>query len=99
VFSGVKRREQQTSSQWGFLNSCLLLGLVLMIFYCSWVNNKIVTRGYRLNDLRKVEKHLIEEQGKLEAELATLKRPQNLAYLARQLGLKEPRPGYKIVIP
>ncbi len=90
---------RQESSQWGFLNSCLLLILVLMIFYCSWVNNKIVTRGYRLSELRKIEKHLIEEQGKLEAELATLKRPQNLARLARQLGLKEPRSGHKIVMP
>ena len=99
MFSRVKLRGKPPQSQWGVLNSCLLLVLVFMIFYCSWVNNKIVTRGYRLNELRKEEKHLIEEQGKLQAELATLKRPQNLARLARQLGLKEPRPGYKIVLP
>lgn len=90
---------QQETSQWGGLNSCLLLILVLMIFYCSWVNNKIVTRGYRLNELRKIEKNLVEKQGKLEAELATLRRPQNLARLARQLGLKEPRSGHKILLP
>lgn len=93
------RARQEQPSQWGFLNGCLLLILVLMIFYCSWVNNKIVTRGYRLSDLRKNEKHLIEEQGKLEAELATLKRPQNLARLALKLGLKEPRSGHKKVLP
>lgn len=95
----VSEGGKQVSSLWGVLNSCLLVVLVLMLFYCSWVNNKIVTRGYRLNDLRKEEKHLITEQGKLEAELATLKRPQNLARLARQLGLKEPRSGHKIVLP
>lgn len=73
--------------------------MVGMLFYCSWINNKIVTRGYRLNELRQEEKHLIEEQDKLRAELATLKRPQNLARLARLLGLKEPRPGHKMVLP
>ena len=73
--------------------------MVGMIFYCSLLNNKIVTRGYRLNDLRQEEKYLVEEQDKLEAELATLKRPQNLARLARALGLKEPRPGHKMVLP
>ena len=87
------------SSQWGWFNSFLLVVMVGMIFYCSWLNNKIVTRGYRLNDLRQEEKYLIEEQDKLQAELATLKRPQNLAHLARLLGLKEPRPGHKMVIP
>jgi len=90
---------KQTPSQWGFLNSCFLVVLVFMIFYCSWVNNKIVTRGYRLNDLRKEEKILLEEQAKLAAEFATLKRPQKLARLARQLGLNEPGPGHKIVLP
>ena len=73
--------------------------MVGMLFYCSWINNKIMTRGYRLNELRQEEKHLIEEQDKLQAELATLKRPQNLARLARLLGLKEPRPGHKMVLP
>ena len=86
-------------SQWGWLNSCLLVVMVGMIFYCSWLNNKIVTRGYRLNELRQDEKQLIEEQDKLQAELATLKRPQNLARLAWLLGLKEPRPGHKVVLP
>ncbi len=86
-------------SQWSWLNSCLLVVMVMMIFYCSWINNKIVARGYRLNDLREEAKHLIEEQDKLQAELATLKRPQNLARLARLLGLKEPRPGHKMVLP
>lgn len=91
--------KKKQPSQWGWVNSCLLVVMVGMIFYCSWLNNKIVTRGYRLNELRQVEKHLIEEQDKLEAELATLKRPQNLARLARKLGLKEPRSGHKMVLP
>ncbi len=86
-------------SQWSWLNSCLLVVMVGMMFYCSCLNHKIVARGYRLNDLREAEKHLIEEQDKLQAELATLKRPQNLARLARLLGLKEPRPGHKMVLP
>ncbi len=86
-------------SQWGWLNSCLLVIMVGMIFYCSLLNNKIVTRGYRLSDLRQEEKYLSEEQDKLKAELATLKRPQNLVRLARVLGLKEPRPGHKMVLP
>ena len=86
-------------SRWGWLNSCLLVVMVGMIFYCSWLNNKIVTRGYRLNELRQDEKQLIENQDMLQAELATLKRPQNLARLARLLGLKEPRPGHKVVLP
>ena len=58
-----------------------------------------MTRGYRLNELRQDEKQLIENQDMLQAELATLKRPQNLARLARLLGLKEPRPGHKVVLP
>ncbi len=92
----VKKKQP---SQWSRLNSCLLVVMVGMIFYCSWINNKIVTRGYRLNELRQAEKHLIEEQDKLEAELATLKSPRNLARLARRLGLKEPRSGHKMVLP
>ncbi len=52
-----------------------------------------------MNELRQDEKQLIENQDMLQAELATLKRPQNLARLARLLGLKEPRPGHKVVLP
>ncbi|MBN2809933.1 MAG: hypothetical protein JXR80_10615 [Deltaproteobacteria bacterium] len=89
-------KEQQ---QWGRLNGCLLVVMVGMIFYCSWLNNKIVTRSYRLNELRQDEKKLVEERDKLQAELATLKRPQNLARLARALGLQEPLPGHKVVLP
>lgn len=85
-------------SQWGWLNSFLLATMLGMIFYCSWLNNKIVTRGYHLNELCQNEKQLLEKQDKLQAELATLKRPQNLARLARLLGLKEPRPGHKVIL-
>ena len=91
--------KKNQSSQWSWLHSCLLVLMVGMIFYCSWINNKIVTQGYRLSELRQVEKKLVEEQDKLEAELATLKSPRNLARLARRLGLREPRPGYKMVLP
>ncbi|MBN2705681.1 MAG: hypothetical protein JXR89_04485 [Deltaproteobacteria bacterium] len=88
----------QTSS-WSRLNGFLLLLLVGLIFYCSWLNNKIVTRSYKLNDLRQEEKQLIEERDKLQAELATLQRPQNLMHLGKLLGLKEPKSGQKIILP
>ncbi|HDS16371.1 MAG TPA: hypothetical protein ENN66_07130 [Proteobacteria bacterium] len=88
----------QTSS-WSRINGLLLFLLVGLIFYCSWLNNKIVTRSYKLNDLRREEKQLIEERDKLQAELATLQRPQNLVLLGKLLGLKEPKSGQKIILP
>ena len=80
-------------------NLLLLILLVGMIFYCSWVNNRVVIRGYELSKLRQREKQLLDEQEKLRTELATLLRPQNLARLARRLGLKPPAPGHKVIMP
>jgi cell division protein FtsL len=93
--SGLKLQ----SSRWGLLNTLLLLLLVGALFFCSWINNKAVIRGYELSRLRTEEKNLLEQQDKLQAELATLLRPQNLARLARELGLREPQPGHKVVLP
>ncbi len=87
------------SSRLGLLNALLLLLLVGSLFFCSWINNKAMIRGYELSRLRIEEKNLLEEQDKLQAELATLLRPQNLARLAHELGLKEPQPGQKVVLP
>jgi len=84
---------------WNWLYAILLGVMVGTLFYCSWINNRTVIRGYELNDLRAEERHLLEEQDKLQAELATLLRPQNLARLARKLGLREPQVGHKVVLP
>lgn len=85
-------------ANWSRLGFFLLLSLIGVIFYYSWLNNQIVTHGYRLSELRRTEKLLLEEQDKLKAEWATLKRPQNLTRLGLKLGLKEPEIGQKIVI-
>ena len=87
------------SHDWNWLHVVLLVVMVGTLFYCSWINNRTVIRGYELNDLRAEEKRLLEEQDKLQAELATLLRPQNLARLARKLGLREPQAGHKVVLP
>ncbi len=76
----------------------LLLILIGLICYCSWVNNRVLIRGYELSALRRREKRLIDEREKLETELATLLRPQHLSRLARRLGLKPPAPDHKVVL-
>ncbi len=93
--SGLKLQ----TSRLVLLNTMLLLLLLGSLFFCSWVNNKAVIKGYELSRLRTEEKNLLEQQDKLQAELATLLRPQNLARLALELGLKEPQPGQKVVLP
>jgi cell division protein FtsL len=65
---------------------------VLFLFCLGyvWIRVQVVETGYRLRQLQD-RKHKLEEANRsLMVESATLKSPQRLEQIARQMGLKRP---------
>jgi cell division protein FtsL len=75
----------------GFILSILLIAGV--IFFQSWVRNRIRSIGYAMNDLQKEEEILVREEENLILEEETLKDPARIDDIARnELGMSRLQP-------
>lgn len=82
----------------------VLIVVMLLLFMGSsigyvWSNYKGTQIGFDLSRLQRDERALMELNGKLKVELATLKSPQNLEAAARSLGLRDATPDQIIILP
>jgi hypothetical protein len=57
-----------------------------------WVHQDIVRLGYQLSDLEKQRRVVRQQLQQYEIELAAEESPENLARVARKLGLRPPSP-------
>lgn len=55
-----------------------------------WIRVQVVESGYRLRKLEEQQQKLKEDNRSLLIEAATLKSPQRMAQIAKQMGLQRP---------
>lgn len=80
----------------------LLLGAVLIALCMTqvWLQLQVVRIGYELQAARQMAQRLDQEHRELQAELAMLRDPAQLAEVARtRLGLVDPQRGQVVPLP
>lgn len=82
----------QQSRMRGTLKGVAVYLVIFLVFALGyvWARIQVVETGYRLRRLEEVREKLREENQSLTVEAATLRSPQRLESLARNMGLKRP---------
>ena len=85
-------RREREMRQFGIALTCLFL--LVMTF--AWQHFKAIEYGYKIQSLRIQRDGLIEENHALQLEESSLRDPQRIDGLARQMGLQSPQAGQVI---
>lgn len=85
-------RRGREMKQFGVALGCLFL--LVMTF--AWQHFRAIEYGYKIESLKVQREGLIEENHALRLEQASLRDPQRIDTLARQLGLQSPQAGQVI---
>ena len=95
----VKKRQSRkpvTTGTWVLLLSLFMVELLLS----AWFRVHCVQTGYAIGKENRKAQELVSLQNSLRIELARLKAPERISYIARnQLGLNMPGPEQTIVVP
>lgn len=81
----------------GVLVVCALVLTFGAVFYV-WQRYQYIKLGFEVNNLRREKARMEEIIDPLEVEAAYLSSPARLEALARELGLKEPKPAQVVVV-
>jgi cell division protein FtsL len=83
---------RQSLKMRGLLKTMAVYVSVIFAFSLGyvWTRVQVVETGYRLRQIQDQKEKLKEENRSLLVESATLKSPQRLEQIARQMGLKRP---------
>lgn len=82
---------QRTREMAMFLGTTVLLFLLVMVY--AWQHFSSIECGYRVEQLRAQRDGLVEMNRALRLEEASLRDPQRIDLLARQMGLAAPQAG------
>ncbi len=74
---------------WGVLAACTLTALAVLHI---WEQQRYVSLGYAVQQLRLERQQLLQQIGPLRAEIAHLERPQRLMRIGKALGFAPPLP-------
>ncbi len=85
-------RRSREMKQFGIALACLFL----LVMTYAWQHFKAVEYGYRIADLKVQRDGMAELNRALRLEEASLRDPQRIDELARQLGLQSPQAGQVI---
>jgi cell division protein FtsL len=85
-------KRQREMRQFGVALACLFL--LVMTF--AWQHFKAIEYGYKIQSLRIQRDGLVEENHALQFEESSLRDPQRIDGLARQMGLQSPQAGQVI---
>jgi len=70
--------------------------LFLLVMTFAWQHFRAIEYGYKIESLKLQRNGLVEENRALQLEEASLRDPQRIDTLARQLGLQSPQAGQVI---
>jgi cell division protein FtsL len=70
--------------------------LFLLVMLFAWQHFKAIEYGYRIESLRAQRNSLLEENRALNLEDASLRAPERIDVLARQMGMEPPQAGQVI---
>jgi len=88
----VKVSDPQRTREMGmFLATTVLLFLLVMVY--AWQHFSAIEYGYRIEQQRLQRDNLVELSRALRLEEASLRDPQRIDMLARQMGLAAPQAG------
>jgi cell division protein FtsL len=73
--------------------SIALACLCLLVLSYAWQHFKAVEYGYKISELQSQRDSLVEVNRALRLEEATLRSPERIDVLAKQMGLIPPEPG------
>jgi len=82
-------RREHEMRQFGAALACLFL--LVMTF--AWQHFKAIEYGYKIESLRIERNSLVEENHALQLQESSLRDPQRIDVLARQMGLQSPHAG------
>lgn len=85
-------RREREMRQFGVALACLFL--LVMTF--AWQHFKAIEYGYKIQSLRIQRSGLVEENHALRLQESSLRDPQRIDGLARQMGLQSPQAGQVI---
>jgi cell division protein FtsL len=85
-------RREREMKQFGVALACLFL--LVMTF--AWQHFKAIEYGYKIESLKIQQQSMLEENRALRLDDASLRDPQRIDALARQLGLQSPQAGQVI---
>src|ERR1700739_4305932 len=85
---------QHTREMTMFFAATVLLFLLVMVY--AWQHFSVIEYGYRVEQLRSQRDGLLEMNRALRLEEASLRDPQRIDRLARQMGLAAPPAGQGI---
>jgi cell division protein FtsL len=85
-------RRGRERKQLGIALSCLFL----LVMTYAWQHFRAIEYGYKIESLKMQRDGLVEENRGLRLEEASLRDPQRIDTLARQLGLQSPQAGQVI---
>ncbi len=84
-----RRREMKTFS-------IVLTCLCLLVLSYAWQHFKAIEYGYKISELKVQRDNLVEMNRALRLEEASLRDPERIDKLARNMGLVSPQPGQVI---
>ncbi len=85
-------KREREMRQFGVALACLFL--LVMTF--AWQHFKAIEYGYKIESMRIQCNSLVEENHALELQESSLRDPQRIDVLARQMGLQSPQAGQVI---
>ena len=104
--TGIRVKNSKVKKKRIHLNHRQIFLVIIMLFLFMgsgisyvWSNFEGTQIGYDLSRLKKEELKIREMNQKLRLELATIKSPQYLEEVSRDLGLKEASPDRIIILP
>ena len=78
--------------------ACALTLLFLLVMIYAWQHFSAIEYGYRIEAMKSQRDSLVETNRALRLEEASLKDPQRIDMLAREMGLQTPRAGQVVRI-
>jgi cell division protein FtsL len=73
-----------------------VLALFLLVMFYAWQHFSSIEYGYRIEAQKTERDRLVEMNRALKLEAASLRAPERIDTLARQMGLESPAPGQVI---
>ena len=73
--------------------ACALALLFLLVMIYAWQHFSAIEYGYRIEAMKSQRESMVETNRALRLEEASLKDPQRIDMLAREMGLQTPKAG------
>jgi cell division protein FtsL len=83
----------------GFLAFCIIAALIAFSLFYVWSRVLVINLGYDLSQAMEIQWKLVQDNKKLQIEIATLKSPARIERIAQdELDMEKPLPGQIILM-